>query len=143
MPELNQTEDIMHVVEGYLEMLQRDLSNARSDGDMILAAELEAVIAQLNNAAEDREEINSGVEQYLLQGGEEGMLNQVIYLVGQTFIVERRHYLSEVVNANVQTLLSLDASDQAFIDQEAGLAISTFGVVSLVTGMMYLFSEVI
>ena len=143
MPELNQTEDIMHVVEGYLEMLQRDLSNARSDGDMILAAELEAVIAQLNNAAEDREEINSGVEQYLLQGGEEGMLNQVIYLVGQTFIVERRHYLSEVVNANVQTLLSLDASDQAFIDQETGLAISTFGVVSLVTGMMYLFSEVI
>ncbi len=53
--EQSQTEVMMNIAEGYLEMLRGDLQDARADGDLELVSELEEVITQLEDVSRARE----------------------------------------------------------------------------------------
>lgn len=133
------TEILMNVAEGYLEMLQKDLRDARESVDLDLAFELEEVISQLENTLEAREEVDLGVERFLNEGG--GQLNEVISLLNEEYTRERRDYLDYLVATNIQFMESLGGVNNMVIDPESGLAIYSLGMVSLVTGAMYLLYE--
>lgn len=136
-----QTSTIMNIVDGYLEMLRADLRDARISGDLVLIAELEGVIRQLEGASEAREGINYGVEEEL-SNGREGQLNEEIDSINTEFRINREDYLDNIVASNIQVMNFLDEGDNMIVDYESELAIYPMGIVNLVTGMIILFSNI-
>lgn len=136
--EQSQTEVMMNVVEGYLEMLRGDLRDARLDGDLELISDLERVILQLENVSRAREAMDSGIEQVLSSGGE-GRLNAEINSINEEFNSERREYPNNVSTA--ETSLDLGEGNNMIVEYAENSVGYPSRILSFVTGAVHSFLE--